>query len=64
MSILMTIPDYKLDPPTPTLYPDCPLCGASLYDYLVIDISGDTVGCSECTRQLTAEEYLETYDDE
>lgn len=55
----MTVPDYRLDPPTPVDYPDCPLCGTSLYDYLVVDICGDVVGCSECTKHITADEFLE-----
>jgi DNA-directed RNA polymerase subunit RPC12/RpoP len=41
---------------------ECPYCGTSLFDYLVEDIFGAIVGCSECTRQLTAEEYLEEED--
>lgn len=58
----MTIPDYRLDPPSPPRYLPCPFCGTELYDYIVEDICGDVVGCSECIRQLSAEEYLEKED--
>jgi hypothetical protein len=30
-----------------------------MYDYLVLDIDNDVVGCSECTKEVTADEYLE-----
>ena len=59
----MTIPDYRLDPPEPMKVVECPYCGTSLFDYLVEDAFGAIVGCSECTRQLTAEEYLEEEED-
>lgn len=56
---LMIVPDYKLDPPSPIEYPECPLCGSSMYDYIVVDIWGNVCGCSECTKQITADEMLE-----
>ena len=56
----MTIPDYRIEPPSPKKhYPTCPMCGTSLYDFLIEDITGDVVGCTECTRYVTAEEYLD-----
>ena len=57
---MTTIPDYRLEPPKLRKpIPTCPMCGESLYDYLIEDVTGDIVGCSECTRFLTAEEYLD-----
>ena len=60
---MMTLNDYRLDPPEPMKVVECPYCGTSLFDYLVEDAFGAIVGCSECTRQLTAEEYLEEEED-
>ena len=53
------IPDYKLEPPEAPKYLSCPICGTDLYDYIIQDENGDTVGCSECTTCLTADEYME-----
>lgn len=55
----MAVADYRLEPPKMRPYPCCPMCGTELYDYVIEDAYGDIVGCSECTRQLSAEEYLE-----
>lgn len=55
----MTISDFRLEPPDPPKYPDCPICGTGMYDYLIEDKYGDIVGCNECTKVLTSEEYLE-----
>jgi hypothetical protein len=35
-----------------------------MYDYVIADIDGDIVGCSECTRQLDADEYLREESDD
>lgn len=51
--------DHNLEPPPPPKYISCPACGSEMYDYLVIDIDNDVVGCSECTKEVTADEYLE-----
>lgn len=58
------IPDYKLDPPKMVMYPTCPMCGTTMYDYLVEDICGDVIGCSECTKAISAEEYMEVMADD
>jgi len=55
------IPDYNLEPPEAPKYASCPICGSDLYDYLIEDMSGDIVGCSECTTCLTADEYMEKH---
>lgn len=56
---MITIPDYRIEPfPVEKEYPECPVCGKSLYDFVVEDKYGYIVGCSECTRTLTADEYL------
>lgn len=59
-----TILDYRLEPPRAIDYPCCPCCGTYLYDYIVMDITGDVVGCSECTKAKSAEEYMEILNDE
>lgn len=59
----MTVSDYRLEPPNPPAYPSCPICGSELYDYIVEDAYGDVVGCSECVKHKTAEEYMEDNDD-
>ena len=61
---MTTIPDYRLDEPRRPGYPTCPMCGTSMYDWLVEDVCGDVVGCSECTKTISAEEYLEVVSDE
>ena len=63
-TMMMYVPDYNLEPPPPPKYPTCPMCGTELYDYLVEDVTGDIVGCSECTKTYTAEEYMEVLADE
>lgn len=57
-------PDYRLEPPDPPKYLCCPACGSEMYDYVIADIDGDIVGCSECTRQLDADEYLREESDD
>ena len=62
--MMTTVPDYRLEPPPAPKYPSCPICGTEMYDYLIEDAYGDIVGCSECTRTYTAEEYMEVLADE
>lgn len=52
-------PDYRLEPPDPPKYLCCPACGSEMYDYVIADMDGEIVGCSECTRQYDPYEYLE-----
>ena len=54
---MTTVPDYNLEPPPAHKYPCCPMCGTELYDYVIMDIAGEIVGCSECTRTLDCYEY-------
>lgn len=63
-TLMTTVPDYRLDPPKRPGYPTCPWCGTSMYDWLVEDVCGDIVGCSECTKTISAEEYLEVLDED
>ena len=60
---MTTIPDYNLEPPPPMKYLSCPMCGADLYDYIVLDIDGSAVGCSACTKCISPEEYVEHEED-
>ena len=56
---MTTIPDYRLEPPPAPKLPSCPVCGNDNYDYVIEDISGDIIGCSECVRCYTVYEYAE-----
>ena len=56
---MMTIPDYRLEPPPAPKYPSCPFCGTDMYDFVFVDVSGDVVGCSECVHTKDPWEYAE-----
>lgn len=57
------VPDYNLEPPKAPKYLPCPVCGADLYDYIVLDIDDCAIGCSACTKHISAEEYVEHEED-
>lgn len=47
------IPERSIDPPAPTIWPRCPVCGAET-DTLYRNQSMDIVGCDGCIRPVDA----------
>lgn len=57
------IKDYRLEPQGYPEPPACPICGSTTYQDVYEGEDG-IVGCDECVRWLSAEEWWEELEEE
>ena len=57
------IKDYRPEPPEYPEPPACPICGSTTYRDVYEGEDG-IVGCDECVRWLSAEEWWEELEEE
>ena len=57
------IKDYRPEPPESPEPPACPVCGSTTYQDVYEGEDG-IVGCDECVRWLSAEEWWEELEEE
>lgn len=50
--------EFWLDPPEPPDWPECPVCGSTLYATIYRNDDG-IVGCDDCISSIDAEDWWE-----